>query len=626
MAAVLAVGLVGCDNSDSSDSAGPANFPGAGGSAGSEGSFNDSGGLGGAGGSESPDVVNVPSGVAENPLDDLFADQERNPEDFLGLSTDAVGGAQGYAEAALGCYASPDACGDAECGAFASCCVNTGACCAPVVDNPPLPATLDFRQCAGESVAACAADSGSNATAFGDLEPVLNARGFVPNGTATAEGGAIIGDPVNLASQRVELEVQFAFPIGCGGTCLESAGVAFTATEPSEFVDADVGLLLSGSREQVNVMIGNQVADSFFAAPGSTQWRLVLSPDGSAEVFRDDVLQGRYAFDAAALTQARLVVFGRNLSDPADSAAIAAIQVDVAYCDNPRGWSGRQPVSVSDGAGEVPGHGLGAGPSIADLGSSTHVAYEVDGEIFVAEQVAPGALLLDGPTPALFPTEPYEAMGLHDPELVSAGSSVFLFYTARDENGRGSIGRAESDQSLAVFTKGQAPLALPGGGSVTYDAPSVVYRDGFWLMVVRATLPSSATELRVFYANDPGTDWARVVDGTLEQLTGVESPTSEVTEPSLVIHNSAYQLYYARRSGTRWSVELLVSDELLIWRSMGDVLGGSSEAFDSLGARSPDVISGPDRLDIVYAGQDGVAFQLGTASRTAPSNSAPSIF
>jgi hypothetical protein len=504
--------------------------------------------------------------------------------------------------------------------------VNTGACCAPVVDNPPLPATLDFRQCAEEAVAACTADSGSNAAAFGDLEPVLNARGFVPNGTATAEGGATVGDPVNLASQRVELEVQFALPIGCGGTCLESAGVAFTATAPSEFVDADVGLLLSGSREQVQVMIGNQVADSFFAVPGSTIWRLALSPGGSAHVFRDNVLRGRYAFDAAALTQAQLVAFGRNLSDPADSAAIAAIRVEVAYCDNPRAWSGREPVSVSDGSTEVPGHAFGAGPSIADLGSNRYVAYEVDGEIFVAEQIAPAALLLEEPTPALFPTEPYEAMGLHDPELISDGSSVFLFYTARDESGVGRIVRAESDQGLAVFAKDQAPLALPGVGSISYDAPSVVYRDGFWLLVVRATLPNGATELRVFYANDPGTNWARVVDGTLEQLTRVESPTSEVTEPSLVIHNSAYQLYYARRSGTRWSVELLVSDELLIWRSMGDVLGDSSEAFDSLGARSPDVISGPDRLDIVYVGQDGVAFQLGTASRAAPSDTAPSIF
>jgi hypothetical protein len=106
----------------------------------------------------------------------------------------------------------------------------------------------------------------------------------------------------------------------------------------------------------------------------------------------------------------------------------------------------------------------------------------------------------------------------------------------------------------------------------------------------------------------------------------VQSTTAEITEPSLMIHNSAYQLYYARRNGTRWSVELLVSDELLLWRPLGDVLGGSDEAYDSLGARSPDVISRPDRIDIVYSGQDGVAFRLGTASRAAPSDTAPSIF
>ena len=94
----------------------------------------------------------------------------------------------------------------------------------------------------------------------GQLEPVLNTRGFVPNGTATAEGGAVIGDPVNLFSQRVQIDVRFSLPIGCNGTCLESAGVAFTAKEPDEFVDAEVGLLLSGSREVVSLMIGNAVA------------------------------------------------------------------------------------------------------------------------------------------------------------------------------------------------------------------------------------------------------------------------------------------------------------------------------------------------------------------------------
>ena len=213
----------------------------------------------------------------------------------------------------------------------------------------------------------CAESNGTNALSFGELEPVLTARGLVPNGTAEAEGGAVIGEPVNLSSQRVELDVQFALPIGCSGTCLESAGVAFTASEPGAFVDAEVGLLLSGSRGLVNVMIGNEVADSFFAGPGSSKWRLVLSPGGSAQVFRDAVPQGRYAFDANALSQARLVAFGRNLGDTTDSAAIAAIQVELAYCDNPQAWSERQPLSVSIGVDDCPRHAFGAGPSIVDL-------------------------------------------------------------------------------------------------------------------------------------------------------------------------------------------------------------------------------------------------------------------
>ncbi len=73
-------------------------------------------------------------------------------------------------------------------------------------------------------------------------------------------------------------------------------------------------------------------------------------------------------------------------------------------------------------------------------------------------------------------------------------------------------------------------------------------------------------------------------------------------------------------------MELAVSDELLLWRAMGEVLGGSGEGFDSLGARSPDAISQPDRIELIYSGQDGVSFRLGTASRPAPSDTAPSIF
>ncbi|MBT8468362.1 MAG: hypothetical protein KJN97_06395 [Deltaproteobacteria bacterium] len=619
MAVVLALVSFGCGDTESDGSA-PGIDSATGGTGGSAGTRGDSG-VNGAGGAEAPNFADA---LGDNPA--LFADPLRNSGDFPGTSTDAAEGAQAYAETALACYATPDACRGPECSAFASCCVNTGACCAPVVDNAALPAALDFRGCGALELFDCAEASSAMTTTFGELEPVLNARGLVPNGTADAEGGALVGEPVNLASQRVELDVQFALPVGCSGTCLESAGVAFTATAPGPFVDAEVGLLLSGSRELVNVMIGNEVADSFFAGPGSTEWRLVLSPDGTAELFREGVLQGRYAFDAAALTQAQLVAFGRNLSAPANSAAIASIDVQLADCDNPRAWIERQPISVSIAVSDAARHAFGASPSIVDLGEASQIAYELDGAIYLGERVTPAEVLVAVPAPVLVPSEPDEAMGLEDPELVFDGSNVFLFYTARDVSGAGRVRAAVSDLGLSAFTRTGTAGLVPAGDIISYEAPTVAYGEGLWLLVVRATHSDGATELQAFYTSSLADGWAPVLDGGLERLTRVESATSEITEPSLMIHNSAYQLYYARRSGTRWSVELLVSDELLLWRSLGDVLGGSDEAYDSLGARSPDVISGPGRVDIVYSGQNGVAFRLGTASRTAPSDTAPSIF
>ena len=615
MLAALSVGCGSVDNANGTfDSEG---------SGGADSGPMVNGGAGGQGGAEAPNQDGGTAGFESNPVDQLLANPERNPEDILG-GVDAPG-ARGYADAAVACYANTDECGDAECEAFASCCVNSGTCCAPI-DDPPLPAVLDFQKCAGQTADACAEGVGSDAFSFSQSEPVLSGRGLVPNGTATAEGGAVIGGVVNLSSQRVEVEVQFTLPVGCNGTCLESAGVAFTAKTLDAFVDAEVGLLLSGSRESVSLMIGNAVADSFGAGTDGTTWRLVLSPNGSAQVFRDGSSIGTYSFDAAALEQARLVVFGRNLGAASTSAAIALIEVQSSFCDNPTSWNERQEAAITLNGNTVPDHAFGKGPSIVDHGATRRMAYEVDGEIFISEEEAPGELSLSDGQPVLVPTEPYEALGVSDPELVWDGNLLFLFYTARDSEGAGSIGAAVSNQDIPLFMKGSGPTLEPMGDVVSYDAPSVVYRDGLWLLVVRATLSDGATELRAFYASDLDTGWERVIDGGLEKLTRTGSNTSEITDPSLIIHNSAYHLYYARRTGTRWSVELAVSDELLLWRSMGEVLGGSGEGFDSLGARSPDALSQPDRIDIVYSGQDGVSFRLGTASRAAPSDTAPSFF
>jgi hypothetical protein len=620
LATMLALAWAGCGgepaNGDFSN--GP-DAAGAGGFAGFEGT-------GGAGGTGVPALNPGSSGVADNPIDLLFANPQRNPRDLLsGLGTDSIG-AEAYADAARACYASAEACGASGCGAFASCCVSSGTCCEPIGNDPPAPALLDFRTCAGQTINGCVEGQGSTAVSFGPLQPVLNDRGLVPNGTATAEGGAIIGNVFDLSSQRVQIDVRFSLPIGCGATCLQSAGIAFSSQEPSVFIDAEVGLLLSGSRAEVNLMIGDAIADSFDAGADGTKWRLILSPQGSAEVLRDGIAQGTYSFDAAALQQARLLAFGRNLGTASNSAAIAVLEVEASSCDNPRSWTGRQPATIALNGNEVPGHALGRRPSIVDQGSLRRMAYELDGEIFISEETAPGEFFLSDLSPALTATEPYEAMGIGDPELVWDGSVLFLFYTAHDANGVGSIRAATSAGGISELTKSTAPILVPTDDVVSFDAPSIILREGLWVLIARATLYDGATELRAFYTSAPETGWAPVVNGGLERLTRVENPTAELTDPSLVIHNSAYQLYFSRRTGTRWSVELAVSDELLLWRSMGEVLGNSDEGFDRLGARGADAVSEPGRIGIVYSGQDGVSFRLGTASRTAPSGTAQSIF
>jgi len=608
-AALTAAGLAGgCGSaSDATE-----DLAGAGG-VGGRGGFQD--GAGGPG-PEAPAQDGGTVGLEDNPYELLLADPQRNPGDYFGADTLDP---EDYAEAAATCYAPADACSASDCGAFASCCVDTGSCCQPLTEDLALPELLAFADCAGLTLEACA--EGANIATFGPREPLLTGRGLIPNGTATSEGGALIGEAVNLSTDRVALDVQFTLPLGCNGTCLESAGVAFTGSMPDVFLDAAVGLLLSGSRETVSLIVGGEATDSFDAGNNDTVWSLLLSPSGSAEVQRDGILQGVYAFDSASLTGARLAVFGRNLSVADTSAALARIEIGIQRCDNPRAWTDRQPITVL--VQDEPVSPLRA-PSIAGDDTTTWLALEIGDGIFVGERRA-GQLVVDA-VPVLMPSEPYEALGIGDPELVWDGAAWSLFYTARDDNGAGSIRAAVAGPSPASFVRSEAPVLTPSADVASFDAPSVLYRDGLWVMVVRAMLASGATELRAYYTSDLQGGWARVVNGGLEPLSRVEEPTSEITSPSLIIHNSAYHLYYARRTGTRWAVELAVSDELLLWRPIGPVIGASGEGFDSLGGNGPDALSQTDRVDVVYMGQNGISFELGYASRPAPSDTASSIF
>jgi hypothetical protein len=611
LVAALVVLLAGCGSENQDGASAPTGFGGG------DASFDGVEGGGGGGGGTGNRGVTINGNlevVDQNPTATLVADPARSGFDAVtagGMSTPGE-----YAAFAAACYETPDACSAPGCSVFATCCVDNGTCCKPI-DDPPLPVEIDFRGC--DDLDTCAADNNTAAVVFAG-QPVINNRGLVPGGNASSESGAIIGDPVDLGTTRVHVDVEFALPIGCGGSCLESAGVTFSSTTPGTFVDAEVGLLLSGSRNEVNLMIGGAVADTFDAGSDQTRWSLISSPEGRVEVLRNDIVQGAHPFDASALRQASLILFGRNLSEEQNSAAISRIAVQTSFCDIPSSWDVRDPVVITDDVNDpLPGERFGRGPSVA-IGQEVRFAYGIDDEIFWGAGDV-GSVQLISTSAALSPSYAHEALGVEDPELVYDGNDWHVFYTALDQNGVGSIGHATATPA-ETFAADPNPTLSPSGDAVSLDAPTVHRRAGLWVLIARATLASGATELRAYYTSALNTGWERVAGSSLEALTRVENPGSEITGPSLVVHNSAYQLYFAKRSGTRWAAELLTSDELLLWRPLGEVLGPSGEGFDQLGARAPDAISLTDRIELVYEGQNGVSFELGWAGRPAPSDTA----
>ncbi len=322
--ALAALALGGC--ADSADG-GPA-FEGGGGagdpSEGSAGAGGAAEGAGGAAGRASPtDGLQVLS-------PELFADPERIP---LALDADAQ---QSYFALARDCYQGAG-CGVEACEALAACCVGSGRCCS-AVDSPALPALIDFRSCAGLDVQSCAQDHGTVAVPFGPDAPLLSGRGLMANGTLFTDGGAVLGAPVDLAAHRVDVAVRFTLPEQCGSSCLESAGISWTNGDPSLRFENGLGLVLSGARREMRLLIGDTAVASFSAGSSGTVWMLSVEPDGHVEVRRDGELQTRRPVEVSQLRQARLAVFGRNSNEAPQAAAIATLSLEQSLCDMPSAW------------------------------------------------------------------------------------------------------------------------------------------------------------------------------------------------------------------------------------------------------------------------------------------------
>jgi len=533
-----------------------------------------------------------------------------------------------------------------SCGPVRSCCVGDARCCMGL-DVPPVP-SLSFTGCTGD-VLACVGRS--DVTRFGPAGPwvvsdVTAGTWLQPGGDASYDGGLVVGSPVDLRSHRVRLQTTFAPPDGCAADCLESVGIALTTQTglgSASIVRPHVGLLYSGTRHLVSLVIADDVVDSW---PLTTEraWTLEVAPDGAVTVTGSsdgDPVTAAHAF--MPVPGAQLVIYGRNANRSGTGtrgASIDGISVTTTLCDMPSAWTRRDPLTLHDRTTATDHNSPRvAAPSIADGTDSmglpvTGLAFaDVYGDhsvILVAGRSDPDTrfvLTTTPANPAVSPGRPHDMGGVGDPELVAdaTGSGWRLYYTATSTTGVRTIGLATATTLAGPWTAEAIPVISPDGTAAAgYEMPTVAEAAmGVEVMVVRAITANGERELVPFVFRDSA--WHRHNGGQLptlthrpseDQLSGFDA--DEIADPSLIVHNGAFHLYYAGRRGTRWGIGLIASDEIVEWRSAADgpqVLAGDGSGFDRVGLAGPDAVSRDTDIELVYQGSDGSRAGLGLAQR-----------
>ena len=529
-------------------------------------------------------------------------------------------------------------CDEGGCGALPSCCVGDGDCCAPVAAGP-LPATLPLAVCAGGGdVQTCLAAAGVNTISFGSFRPWIDGDALHPGGSAADDGGLVLGDRVDLGSHRVAVAARFSRPgRTCGVGCIEGAALGFTEqmVEPGgeNHIRPLAGLLYSGSRNDVSLLVADEVVGRWPLSGDAERWRLTVRPTGRLTVDRGEGDELVAEAIVAPARSASLVLWGRSENGPGDGvlgARVHEVSVDTGLCDMPGAWGVRRPLAL--GAAGVPWQPMVGGLSVAWHDGSPWLCLEVGGDLYLAEGAAPttfdfadaGVPEIPKPT-AEDATRRWAQGGLEDPALVRLVDRWVVFFTAVGDDGVQSVGRAVWIDGEAGFALDASPVLSPAAwGLLHLDQPAVaVHSSGELALVARAT---DAEGESLFVFRDHRVDsWTRLESSDLPTLTSrVNAPLSafdadQIARPSLFVHDGAWQLAYAGRRGTRWSIGLMVSDDLLHWRRMGAMLSRGQQSWNRVGVSAPAILSRPalDRVELYHLGTDGARRTPGFTARDA---------
>jgi len=502
-------------------------------------------------------------------------------------------------------------CDDSACAtADPVCCIGSADCCT-------LDETLTFTvpaECAESAFGDCAGLD-PRITAFGAVTPDFESGGLVPQGGA-AYGGAALGPAVDPRAGNLRLVATIDVPETRCSDCIDAAGIGFFEEIPAagERGVVRLGVLVNGSRQEVQVMVADRPVRTTPLTTGSVTVEIVVRADGTA------TLTGLGApIDDVELPDAlHPVLFGRTDNRAGEPAiSVRSATLDIHDCDVPSALFRRaDPVLPASSSTWTPTE-LGR-PALIDTSTDgaprPRVVFAHAGSLMVGGLNGVGELVGEsGPPDALLaPPAGYEA--LHDPWMLVDAERVVLFFAAERADGKRELLRMTGGPGRSLTFETPAPVVVPEDID-SIDGPTVWIDSvmGAWRMVARVR-DGDATRLVALESYDDGAtfDWA---DATQEQSV-VREPNGddafaldrdEVAAPAVTVVDGTWRLYYAARRGQRWSIGLLVSMEGLAWRDLGAVLEPSGNGADALSVRDPAPWQTPSGdIQLFYVASDGL--------------------
>ncbi len=561
-------------------------------------------------GAEAPDGGSTPPDAAAPRSDAGVAAPELGDRCYDGVDDDLDGAAD---------------CADSDCASNAVCCVGSGAdgCCDPIGTTIELPLA-----CADQDASACFA-SDPSLSVFGEVLPVIESGALVPQG-GRVDGGVVIGDAIDPRGVDITLTATIDTPANRCTDCADAAGIGLLDRLPAPGEQAIVlfGVVATGSRAEITVIVADEVVARTPLTPGSASYRLEMDVSGHGRVLVGEAMIAE--LDSVPLPMSlRAAVFGRTENRPADVSAVSVTQASVTLkpCDAPTAIVRRStPVVPWSGSTWTPREVRR--PSVVtwveDTTTKRLMAFAFEGAIYLAQRTAGGeyrnASFDPGPPAFELPAELVEA---RDPWLVIEDARFHLYFVGVDESGATSVWRA-SGGSVWDTTFGTAEKVLdPAAFEIaSIAAPAVVVGDPTWSMIARAGTERGPRLVR--WISTDGVEWT-LRGGSLDAATWrAPQPDDlfafardDLGAPALVTmldrqQRPVQRLYYAGRRGTRWSIGLMVSSDGDRFLPLGRVLDGGV-GFDALGVADPAPVVEDGSLLLYYAGTDGSAWKIGVA-------------